>query len=155
MYKKISYSSILLIILVQSICANDLPVRNQDVSPQQLQKQNKEIVQLAAIEESKSLPQQIDKYTTITNIEAIDATLLYTFEINSGSKSDEAIIKEDHSRMKKAILTGVCRSSKRFMDAQITKIYLYKSAISKKKLFQFKINQAECIKIYGINYCIN
>ncbi len=152
MYKNLFFTFVLLATLVQSIFANSLPVKNQDVSPQQLEKQNTEIIKLAAIEESKNLPQVIDKYTTIISIEAIDATLIYTFEINTGAKSDQAVIKEDHSRMKKAITQGVCRSSKRFMDAQITKIYIYKSAISKKKLFQFNINQADCFKLFGHSY---
>ena len=143
---------ITMVIFGQIVYANNLPIKNQDVSPQQLQKQNIQITKLAAAAESKNLPQTIDKYTTIISIKAVDTTLIYTFEINSGSKSDEAIIKEDHSRMKQAVTQGVCRSSKRFMDAQITKRYLYKSAISKNKLFQFDIKQADCIKIFGPRY---
>jgi len=145
----------ILMLFGQIICANNLPIKNQDVSPQQLQKQNKQIAKLAAAAESKNLPQVIDKYTTIISIKAVDTTLIYTFEINTGSKSDEAIIKEDHSRMKQAITRGICRSSKRFMDAQITKRYLYISAISKKKLFQFDIKQADCIEIFGLDYLDN
>ncbi|MCK5110506.1 MAG: hypothetical protein KAQ94_03220 [Arcobacteraceae bacterium] len=138
--------------MIQSTLANNLPIRNQDVSPQQLQKQNKEIVKLAAQAESKDLPQVVNKYTTIVSIEAVDATMVYTFEINTGSKSDEAIINEDHSKMERIVTEGICTSSKRFMDAQITKTYIYKSAISKKKLFQFDVNQAICFKIYGPRY---
>jgi len=147
MYKRI----FLPIILIQSLFASDLPIKNQDVSPEQLTKQNKQIAKLAATEESKGLPQKIDKYTTIVDIKAQGTSIIYTFEINTGAKSDAAIIKEDHLRMENAITNGICRSSKRFMDAQITKIYLYKSAISKKKLFEFKVNQAKCYKLYG-NY---
>ncbi len=139
----------------QFIMANSLPVKNQDVSPQQLEKQNTQIAKLAASAESKNLPQVVDKYTTIVSINAINTTIIYTFEINSGVKSDEAIIKEDHSRMKTAIISGVCRSSKRFMNAQITKRYLYKSAISKKVLFHFDVKQSDCIKIHGPNYGTN
>jgi hypothetical protein len=139
-------SLLLLLIFIQILLSNDLPIKNQDVSPAQLQKQNKQIVQLVAKEESKNLPQKVDKYTTITSIQGFNSTLIYTFEINSGSKSDEAIIKEDHSKMEKAIINGVCRSSKRFMEAQVTKIYLYKSAITKKELFRFVINQSKCNK---------
>ena len=139
------------LLLSQSIVAKDVEVKQQDVSPQQLQKQNKQIAKLAAEAESKNLPQKVDKYTTIVSIEAKDTSMIYTFEINTGVKSDEAIIKEDHSRMEKAITNGICRSSKRFMDAQITKIYRYRSAISKKRLFEFKVNQVVCYKLYG-NY---
>ncbi len=152
MYKKLFFISILLTTLIQSIFANNLPIKNQDVSPQQLQKQNKEITKLAAQAESKNLPQVVNKYTTIVSIEAVDTTMIYTFEINTGVKSDETIINEDHSKMKRIITEGICKSSKRFMDAQITKTYIYKSAISKKKLFQFDVNQAVCYKMYGPRY---
>jgi hypothetical protein len=143
---------ILLVLCTNLILANDLPIKNQDVSPEQLKKQNKDIVILAAKAESKNLPQVINKYTTIVSIEAVDTTMVYTFEINTGAKSDEAIMSEDHSKMKKMITEGICISSKRFMDAQITKTYIYKSSISKKKLFQFSVNQADCYAIYGPRY---
>ncbi len=133
----------------QVIFAKDLPVKQQDVSPQQLQKQNKEITILVAKELSKDLPKNIDKYTKFTSIVANDATLTYTFEINTGSKSDKIVMKEDKKRMEEAVVNGVCRSSKRFMDAQITIIYVYKSAKSKTKLFQFDITQSKCFQRFG------
>ncbi len=141
-----------ILFLSSVVIADKLPIKNQDVSPAQLQKQNKEIVQLVAKEESKTLPQKIDKYTTAISVKAKDTSLIYTFEINTGAKSDQAIIKEDHSRMEKAIIKGVCKRSRRFMNAKISKIYIYKSAISKKELFKFTINQAKCIDAYGIKY---
>ena len=52
--------------------------------------------------------------------------------------------------MKKSITAGICRSSKRFIEAEIMISYLYISAKTKKKLFQFDITQAECYKLYGI-----
>jgi len=133
----------------QVIFAKELPVKQQDVSPQQLQKQNKEITILVAKELSKDLPKDIDKYTKFTSIVANDATLTYTFEINTGSKSDKIVMKEDKKRMEEAVVNGVCRSSKRFMDAQITIIYVYKSAKSKTKLFQFDITQSKCFQRFG------
>jgi len=147
--KKILIFTITIVILAQSIFANNLPIRNQDVSPEQLKSQNKEITKLVVAQLSKDLPKKIDKYTNFTNIESKDANLIYTFEINTGSKSDEAVKKEDRSRMEKAVTTGICRSSKRFMDAQITITYLYVSAKTKAKLFQFDITQDKCYKLYG------
>jgi len=141
----------LLIILLPFFLAfaNDLPVKKQDVSPQQLQKQNKQIIKLVVKELSKDLPKTIDKYTMFTNISAKNSNLIYIFEINTGAKSDEAVRKEDRSRMREAVSYGVCKSSKRFMDAQITIIYNYISAKSKANLFNFKINQALCYKLEG------
>ncbi len=152
MYKRILYLPILMSILTQGMSVSNLPVKNQDVSPKQLQKQNKQVAQLAAEAESKNLPQIVDKYTKIISIKAVNTTMVYTFEINTGSKSDNTVIKEDHTRMKKAITQGICKSARRFMNAQITKVYIYKSAISKKELFRFNIKESDCIEIYGLNY---
>ena len=148
--RKILLLTVIGLTFCQSILAKDLPVKNQDVSPQQLQKQNKEIAMLVAEQLSKDLPKDIDKFTKFTSIKANGTKLIYTFEINTGSKSDNAVMKEDRGRMREAVISGVCRSSKRFMDAQITIIYLYKSAKTKNKLFQFNIDQKACYKLYGI-----
>ncbi|MCD4757003.1 MAG: hypothetical protein K8R39_01900 [Arcobacteraceae bacterium] len=135
---------ILLIVSVSSLFANDLEVKQQDVSPEQLQSQNVEIAKYVAIELSKDLPKVVDKYTKFTSIKSEKTTLIYTFEINIGSKSDEAVKKEDHKRMEKAVVNGVCSTSKRFLEAQIVIIYNYVSAKSKAKLFQFEIDQNKC-----------
>ena len=141
---------VVIIALTQLVFGTKLPVKNQDVSPKQLKSQNKEITKLVAIELSKDLPKKIDEYTKFTSIEAVDANLIYTFEINTGAKSDDSVRKEDKLRMKDGVTSGVCRSSKRFMDAQITITYIYISAKTKAKLFQFDIKQADCFKLYGI-----
>jgi hypothetical protein len=124
-----------------------LSIKNQDVSPAQLEKQNKQIVQLAATEISKQLPQKIDRYTTITQVLAQDTNLIYVHEIKVDAKSDDAIIKEDHSRMQKAIIKGVCRTSQRFLEAKINLTYRYISAVTKRKLFEFNINEQTCLDL--------
>jgi hypothetical protein len=80
-----------------------------------------------------------------SRVSAKDTTLEYLFEINTGAKSDETVRKEDHARMEKAITEGVCRSSKRFLDAQINISYIYRSATSKSELFRFDITQQKCL----------
>jgi len=136
-----------IIITGQSIFASNLPVKNQDVSPEQLLSQNKEITKLVAEQLSKDLPKTIDKFTEFTKIIASDTTLMYTFEIDTGKKSDKEVIAEDKSRMREAVAYGICRSSKRFMDAQITISYEYVSSKSKIKLFQFDVDKSDCLKI--------
>ena len=113
---------------------------------EQIQKQNREIVKLASEEISKTLPQKVDSYTTLMTVEGKDTTLIYTFEINTGAKSDDAVKKEDRGRMKKAVTTGICDSSKRFLDSDINISYLYISANSKAELFRFDVTQADCLK---------
>jgi len=109
-----------------------------------IKKQNIQIVQMAAKELSSQLPQTIDKYTKLVKIDGKDESLLYTFEINTGSKSDEAVIKEDRSRMQKAVTQGVCNSSARFLQSGIDISYIYTSAKSKKELFRFDISKKDC-----------
>jgi len=140
----------LLISLFQIAQAQNLSIKNQDVSHEQLKKQNKQIAQLVAKELSKDLPQKIDKYTSFTNIEAKDTNLIYTFEINIAPKSEEEVKKTDRSRMEKSITEGICHSSKRFMDAQITVSYKYISSLTKTKLFQFDVSQKDCYELYGV-----
>jgi hypothetical protein len=80
----------------------------------------------------------------LTKVEGKDTTIFYTFEINTGSKSDDTVRKEDRTRMKKAVTTGICQASKRFLDAQISISYIYISAVSKAELFQFNVSQKDC-----------
>lgn len=128
--------------LSQSIFAEG--IKQQNLPVEEMQKQKREIVKLSSEEISKTLPQTVDKYTTLTKVEGKDTTVTYTFEINTGAKSDEAVKKEDRTRMQKAVTTGICQSAKRFIDAQINISYIYISANSKEELFRFDVTQADC-----------
>jgi len=119
-------------------------IKQQDLPVAEMQKQKREIVKLSSEEISKTLPQTVDKYTVLTKVEGKDTTITYTFEINTGAKSDEAVKKEDRTRMQKAVTTGICQSSKRFIDAQINISYIYIGAKSKAELFRFDVTQADC-----------
>jgi len=132
------------IVLMMSLLAVDKPVKQMDMSTNDMSKQNQEIAKLAAVEINKTLPHKIDQYTNLVDIVAKGATLVYTFEINTGGKSDDAVRLEDHSRMQRAVTGGVCRSSIRFLNANINISYIYSSAISKKELFRFDITKEKC-----------
>jgi len=116
----------------------------QEYPSDKFKEQNSKIIKMVVSEISKSLPQKVDKYTTMTNIRDENLTLIYTFEINTGSKSDKAVIKEDKPRMQKAITKGVCQTSKKFLDADISLAYKYKSATTQKELFTFLITKEKC-----------
>jgi len=132
------------ILCTQGVMATQAPVQTVDMPTKEMIAQNRKIAKLAAEEMNKTLPQTIDKYTTLIEIAAKGTTLEYLFEINTGAKSDETVRQEDHARMKRAITEGVCRSSKRFLDAQINITYLYRSAATKAELFRFDITQHSC-----------
>ena len=133
-----------ILLLSQFNHATEIIKEGQEYPIEKLKEQNQQIIKMAVEELSKSLPQTVDKYTTITNVRDENLTLIYTFEINTGAKSDEAIKKEDKSRMKEAITKGVCQSSKRFLEAGINLTYEYFSASSKKELFSFHITPPKC-----------
>jgi len=119
----------------------------QEYPADKFKEQNSQIIKMVVSEISKSLPQKVDKYTTMTTIRDENLTLIYTFEINTGSKSDEAVIKEDKPRMQKAVTKGLCQTSKKFLDADISLAYEYKSATTKKELFTFLITKERCKEI--------
>ena len=128
--------------LSQSIFAQG--IKQQDLPVDEMQKQKREIVKLSSEEIAKTLPQTVDKYTVLTKVEGKNTTITYTFEINTGAKSDEAVKKEDRTRMQKAVTTGICQSAKRFIAAQINISYIYISANTKVELFRFDVTQADC-----------
>ena len=142
--KNILLSIALILSFSQFSFAQDLKMRTDEFPQKEIKAQNRHIVELVSKEISETLPQKIDKYTTLTSVKGINTTLLYTFEINSGSKSDETIKNEDRSRMKKAVTQGVCQSSSKFLQAGISTSYIYISALSKAHLFQFDIKQEDC-----------
>ena len=153
MHKKISnfnnllFSFFLLLILNPLSNADGLKTRVDTFPKKEMKSQNKTIAKMVAKEIKSTLPQTIDKYTSLTDIYNKNTTIVYIFEINTGSKSDETVRKEDKSRMYKAIETGVCQSSRKFLEAGINISYIYISAISKKHLFQFNISQKNCTKL--------
>lgn len=111
MKKLLSIISILL--LSSPIYATDVIKDGQEYPVEKLREQNKQIIQMVVEEISKTLPQKVDKYTDMTNIRDENLTLIYTFEINTGSKSDEVVKKEDKPRMEKAITKGfLCPQNK-------------------------------------------
>lgn len=119
-------------------------IKQQDLPVEEMQKQKREIVKLSSEEISSTLPQTVDKYTVLTKVEGKDTTITYTFEINTGAKSDETVKKEDRTRMQKAVTTGICQSSRRFIEAQINISYIYIGAKTKAELFRFDVTQADC-----------
>ena len=132
------------ILLSVGVLASTPQLQTQELPTTELLKQNQTIVALASEEISKTLPQSIDAYTVLEEVEGSGTTLIYHFAIDTGAKSDEAVRQEDRRRMEEAVTMGVCRSAKRFLDAQIKLIYRYKSAKSRARLFEFVITQAKC-----------
>ncbi len=106
--------------------------------------QNREVLKMAVSSIKPQLPQKVDDYTQIVDIEAEGEHLIYTFEIDTGPKSDRAVIEEAKKRMVPRIKNGICHSSKRFLQSGITISYRYRNASTHKKLFGVTVSQKEC-----------
>ncbi len=116
----------------------------QAKADKQMKLQNRNVIKHVIDEYSNKLPQKVDEYTSFVNIKSEDLTLVYVFEINSGVKTDETIIKEDRDRMSKVVTYGICNSSKRFLESDINIAYVYNSAATKKQLFRFDVTKTDC-----------
>jgi len=138
---------LLLLALSISLFSSDIKTKTGEFPAKEMKKQNVEIAALTAASLSKDLPQKIDKYTTLTKVVSEKTTVIWTFEINTGAKSDESVRSNDHSRMQKAVTKGICQSSSKFLEAGINISYIYISAKSKANLFRFNISQKDCIGI--------
>jgi hypothetical protein len=118
-----------------------------------VRQQNIEVVKAAAKELSAKLPQKVDEFTQLVDLKADGEKLVYTFEIHTGAKSDEAIVKEAKERQMKVRVTGgICRSSKRFLESGIGIVYIYRSAASKKPLLRYEVDRKACIDLLGPAY---
>ena len=139
------------IFLLNQANAVEIQTQTKDYPIDKLKEQNRQIVKMVVEEVGKTLPQQVDKYTKITKLRDENLTLIYTFEINSTKQSDQEIKQKGESKMKDRIIKGVCKSSKRFIDSDISLVYEYISAKSKQELFSFKIDKKLC-KELDVNY---
>lgn len=138
---------VLVVLVTSSLCAKEMKVQVREFPQKELKKQNIQIATMAAQAMSKNLPQKIDQYTTLRSVKNDNSTLIYTFVISSNTKSDKEIIREDHSRMQKAITEGICQSSQRFLKAGINTSYIYVSKKTDSPLFRFDITQAKCTNL--------
>ena len=121
-------------------------IRTQDMPIKDMKSQNKRLIKMVVAEISNSLPQVVDKYTKFTKISNKDLTLIYTFEIDTGDKDDDDVIKQSEDRMRKVVKNGICQSSKRFLYSDINISYVYTSAKTKTKLFQIDVTKKDCPK---------
>jgi len=138
---------LLLLALSISLLSSEIKTKTGDFPAKEMKKQNIEVAKLTAAALSKDLPHTIDKYTTLTKIISEKSTLVWTFEINTGAKSDDSIRNEDHSRMKRAVTEGICQSSSKFLTAGVNTTYIYISAKTKAELFRFEVSQKDCLGI--------
>ena len=115
-----------------------------DLAVDKIRSQNVELVAKAVEGLRKTLPQKIDAATTLVAVDGMGTELTYTFEVDGGPKSDEALRQEGQERMRPAVEAGICRSAKRFLDSGIEIVYRYLSKMSKREILHVKMNQEKC-----------
>ena len=114
-----------------------------DLSVDKMRKQNLLIVRKAAEGIGESLPQRVDAYTKLTAVDANGTRLIYTFEVDAGPKSIESMRAKGHL-MAPRILSGICRSAQRFMEADITLTYRYLALPSRQEVLRVDANKTKC-----------
>ncbi len=139
--------TLLFLSLSISLLSSEIKTKTGEFPAKEMKKQNIEIAKLTAASLSKDLPTVIDKYTTLSKVVSEHTTIIWTFEINTGAKSDKTVKNEDHTRMKKAVTKGICQSSNKFLTAGIDTSYIYLSAKTKAELFRFNISKKDCVGI--------
>ncbi len=123
---------------LQSIVAAD------DDLAEKIRIQNRNVVKAAAESLAGELPKRVDAHTRLVAIDPKGETLLYTFEIDAGPKSDERVISEGKERMGRNVTAGICATSRRFLESGITIAYRYLSAATGRELFRFDVDEKRC-----------
>ncbi len=126
----------ILIMIVSIMGANSLEDK--------IKVQNKEVIKAAVEGLSETLPQKVDKYTTLVKMTAKDERLIYTYAIDDPKLSDKEIALRGQKKMKAPVTRGICESSMRFLESGIAITYRYIGAKSKKELFSFDVQKKDC-----------
>ena len=114
------------------------------LSIEKLKAQNLNVVQKAVEGIRPTLPQKVDDYTRIVAIDSNGTRLIYTYEVDGGSKSDEALRKEGRSRMAPVVKEGICQNSRRFLEADIDIRYRYISKRTKNEILRVDVSKNDC-----------
>ena len=115
-----------------------------DLSVDKMRQQNLAVVKKAVEGLRENLPQKVDNYTTLVGVDSNGTQLIYTFEVNAGPKSDEALKREGVSRIAPRVRQGICRDSKRFLQAGIDISYRYRNAQTKGEILRVDVGEKDC-----------
>jgi len=115
-----------------------------ELSVDKMREQNLNVVQKAVQGIGEHLPQKVDKYTTFIGIDGNGTRLIYTFEVDGGMRSDEALKEDGQKRMVPIVKAGICQSCQRFLQADINITYRYLSEASKNEILRVNINKEDC-----------
>ncbi len=119
-----------------------------ELSPDKLKEQNLNVVQKAVEGIGETLPQKVDDFTNIVAIDSNGTKLIYTFEVQSGPQSDEAM-RQKGEKMAPRIKKGICMTSKRFLQADISIKYRYISSATKNEILSVDVDKQSCQPLWS------
>ncbi|HFQ61738.1 MAG TPA: hypothetical protein ENK39_05505 [Epsilonproteobacteria bacterium] len=115
-----------------------------DLSIDKLRMQNLTVVKEAVIGIKKTLPQKVDAYTQMVDVDSHGTELIYTFEINAGPKSDATLKVDGQTRMAPVIRRGICKDSKRFLQSDIIITYRYLNKTTQNEILKITMDKKAC-----------
>jgi hypothetical protein len=114
-----------------------------DLSVDKMREQNLNVVKKAVEGMRENLPQKVDSFTKLITVDSNGTQLIYTFEVNTGAKSDDTMRKEG-LKMAPRILKGICGSAKRFIEADISLSYRYISSATRTEVLRVDGDKSKC-----------
>jgi hypothetical protein len=114
-----------------------------DLSVDKMREQNLIVVQKAVEGIRQDLPQKVDKFTKLIAVDSNATQLIYTFEVATGAKSDTAL-RQEGAKMAPRIQNGICRSAKRFMEADISLSYRYITHTTHTEILRVDVDKSKC-----------
>ena len=114
-----------------------------DLSIDKIRQQNLTVVQKAVEGIRKTLPQKVDNYTQFVAIESNGTRLIYTFSVDAGPKTDDALRAQGRG-MAPRIFKGMCTSAERFIQADIALTYRYINKATQAEILRVDADKKLC-----------
>ena len=115
-----------------------------DLSIDKMRMQNLTMVKKAVKGIKETLPQKVDAYTQMVDVNSNGRELIYTFEINAGPKSDATLKDDGQKRMAPVISRGICKGAKRFLQSDIIITYRYLNKTTQNEILKITMDKKAC-----------
>ena len=114
-----------------------------DLTIDKLRQQNLTVVKKAVEGIRQTLPQKVDNYTQFVAIDSNGTRLIYTFAVDAGPKTDEAL-QAKGKKMAPRVLKGMCSSADRFIQADIALTYRYVNKATQTEILRVDADKHLC-----------
>ena len=121
-------------------------LQQQTLSVEKMREQNLNVVQKAVEGIGETLPQKVDKFTTLTKVDSNGTQLIYIFEVDGGMRSDAVLKEEGEKRIAPVVKRGICHQLKRFLDSDIDISYRYLSKATKHQVLKVDVSKKDCVQ---------